>query len=105
MDVHPLVSRSVPGFKPILSQAGYSVRARLHTLMCQFGKCHKINPLSQAVIWVEVVVAVLFVALRTFVQFRSAKRFFINDYFIFLAVACHVGAVIVCQIAIPTMYE
>lgn len=51
-------------------------------------------------------VACLFmVAIRTWVQYRSSKRLFSNDYLIFGALACHLAAVITCEMATPDMYD
>ena len=59
-----------------------------------------------ALIWLELIVCLIFVALRTWVQyFHSNNRLYSNDYLIFLALICHICAIAVCQSAIPYMYE
>jgi hypothetical protein len=55
--------------------------------------------------WAGVVLSIVFVALRTQVQFRNTSKFFINDYWIFFAIVCHLATAIVYQIAIPPMYD
>ncbi|KAH8697813.1 hypothetical protein BGW36DRAFT_379522 [Talaromyces proteolyticus] len=55
--------------------------------------------------WVGVALALVLVAIRTYIQYRNAKRFFINDYWIFLAMLIHIATAIVYQTAIPAMYE
>jgi hypothetical protein len=60
--------------------------------------------LYQVLIWVELLACLIFVALRTWVQYTNSKRLFSNDYLIFLALVCHIGAVATCQGAIPYMY-
>lgn len=55
--------------------------------------------------WVGVGLSVIFVAIRTHVQYRKTGGFFINDYCIFFALVLHLAAAIVYQIAIPYMYE
>ena len=61
--------------------------------------------ISYALIWVEIALCTLFVAVRTWVQFKHSKRLFSNDYIIFLAIACHVGSAITTQVMMPSMYE
>jgi hypothetical protein len=51
------------------------------------------------------VACLFFVGLRTWVQWRYAKKLFSNDYLIFGALACHIGATITCQLALPYMYD
>ncbi|KAL2815750.1 hypothetical protein BJX63DRAFT_430686 [Aspergillus granulosus] len=58
-----------------------------------------------AIMWVGIVLSIIFVALRTQVQFRNTRKFFINDYWIFFAIVCHIATAIVYQIAIPPMYD
>ncbi|KAL2844802.1 hypothetical protein BJY01DRAFT_263773 [Aspergillus pseudoustus] len=58
-----------------------------------------------AIMWVGIVLSIIFVALRTQVQFHNTGRFFINDYWIFFAIVCHIATAIVYQIAIPPMYD
>ncbi|KAL2793764.1 hypothetical protein BJX66DRAFT_219795 [Aspergillus keveii] len=58
-----------------------------------------------AIMWVGIVLSIIFVALRTQVQFRNTSKFFINDYWIFFAIVCHIATAIVYQIAIPPMYD
>jgi hypothetical protein len=58
----------------------------------------------QALIWTELVACLLIVALRTFVQYRASRRLFNNDYLIFIALACHLAAIITCELAIPDMW-
>ncbi|ETN43287.1 uncharacterized protein HMPREF1541_02446 [Cyphellophora europaea CBS 101466] len=72
----------VPPFQPDLSQLALS-----------------------ALIWIELVACFFFVTLRTWVQYRNSKRLFSNDWLIFAAIVCHAGAVAVCQLAIPYMYD
>ncbi|KAL2838356.1 hypothetical protein BJX68DRAFT_272689 [Aspergillus pseudodeflectus] len=60
---------------------------------------------QQAIMWAGVVLSIIFVALRTQVQFRNTSKFFINDYWIFFAIVCHLATAIVYQIAIPPMYD
>lgn len=58
-----------------------------------------------ALMWIGVILSIVFVALRTHVQFLNARRFFANDYFIFFAIVLHLATAIVYQVAIPPMYE
>ncbi len=55
--------------------------------------------------WIGIILSIIFVAIRTHVQYSYSGRFFINDYWIFLAIVCHLATAIVYQIAIPPMYE
>ncbi|KAL4918312.1 hypothetical protein BDW62DRAFT_210580 [Aspergillus aurantiobrunneus] len=58
-----------------------------------------------ALMWIGIILSIIFVAIRTHVQYRNAHRFFINDYWIFFAIVCHLATAIVYQVAIPPMYE
>ncbi|KAL4806825.1 hypothetical protein BDV18DRAFT_159994 [Aspergillus unguis] len=58
-----------------------------------------------ALMWIGVILSLVFVAIRTHVQYLNARRFFLNDYWIFFATTCHLATAIVYQIAIPPMYE
>ncbi|KAF3398193.1 hypothetical protein F1880_005673 [Penicillium rolfsii] len=58
-----------------------------------------------ALLWIGVVLALVFVIIRTHTQYRTNKRLFINDYWIFFAILCHIATAIVYQIATPPMYE
>lgn len=55
--------------------------------------------------WIGIILSIIFVAIRTHVQYRYSGRFFVNDYWIFFALVCHLATAIVYQIAIPPMYE
>lgn len=55
--------------------------------------------------WAGVALCLIFVPFRTYVQYKKSKGLFINDYWIFLATACHVATATLYQIAIPNMYE
>ncbi|KPI34839.1 uncharacterized protein AB675_4870 [Cyphellophora attinorum] len=59
---------------------------------------------AAALIWTELVACLLIVTLRTFVQYRASRRLFNNDYLIFIALGCHLAAVITCELAIPDMW-
>lgn len=59
----------------------------------------------QALLWIGVVVSFILVIIRTHTQYQTNKRLFINDYWIFFAVLCHLATAIVYQIAMPPMYE
>ncbi|BCS18731.1 uncharacterized protein APUU_11559S [Aspergillus puulaauensis] len=58
-----------------------------------------------ALMWIGIILSIIFVAIRTHVQYRYSGRFFVNDYWIFFAIVCHLATAIVYQIAIPPMYE
>jgi hypothetical protein len=60
---------------------------------------------SQALLWVELILCIGFVAFRTYVQYQHNKRLFSNDYVIIFALFCHVGSAITSQLMIPPMYE
>ncbi|KAJ5279395.1 hypothetical protein N7478_004767 [Penicillium angulare] len=45
------------------------------------------------------------VVIRTHVQYKSSKRLFMNDYWIFFAIICHLATAIVYQVALDPMYE
>lgn len=55
--------------------------------------------------WMGVAASVGFVILRTKIQYSSAKRFYLNDYFIFAALVLHLVSAILYQYAIPPMYQ
>jgi hypothetical protein len=55
--------------------------------------------------WIGVALCACFVAMRTYLQYQSSKRFFVNDYWIFFAMLCHVVTASLYQVAIPPMYE
>lgn len=55
--------------------------------------------------WIGLAFAVILVAIRTHVQYKSSQRLFVNDYWIFFALLCHFATAIVYQIAISPMYE
>ena len=61
--------------------------------------------LSKAIMWVGVVLSIAFVAIRTHVQYRNTRKFFINDHFIFIALVLHIASAIIYQVALPLMYE
>ncbi|KAL2817044.1 hypothetical protein BDW59DRAFT_182321 [Aspergillus cavernicola] len=58
-----------------------------------------------ALMWIGLVLSIILVTIRTQVQYNNSGKFFINDYFIFFALVCHISTSIVYQIAIPPMYE
>ncbi|KAL4963782.1 uncharacterized protein BDV14DRAFT_209697 [Aspergillus stella-maris] len=58
-----------------------------------------------ALMWIGLILSLLFVAIRTHVQYRNAGKFFPNDHWMFFATTCHIATVIVYQVAIPPMYE
>ncbi|KAL4886724.1 hypothetical protein BJY04DRAFT_213480 [Aspergillus karnatakaensis] len=58
-----------------------------------------------ALMWLGVALSTILVALRTRVQYTHARKFFLNDHFIFLALCTHIASGIVYQLAIPPMYE
>ena len=55
--------------------------------------------------WVEIALCLGFVILRTWVQFRNTKKFYSNDLLIIFAMACHLLAAIIYQLALPVMYK
>jgi hypothetical protein len=55
--------------------------------------------------WIGVALSACFVVFRTVVQYQSSKRFFVNDYWIFFAMLCHIITAILYQVAIPPIYE
>ena len=59
----------------------------------------------QAMMWIGVALSFIFVAIRTHAQYQHSKRLFINDYWIFFALICHLATAAVYQVAIPPMYE
>ncbi|KAJ5883983.1 uncharacterized protein N7473_010869 [Penicillium subrubescens] len=58
-----------------------------------------------ALLWIGVVLAFIFVTIRTHTQYQTNKRLFVNDYWIFFALICHLATAIVYQIAMAPMYE
>lgn len=55
--------------------------------------------------WIGLAFAVILVAIRTHVQYKSSQRLFVNDFWIFFALLCHFATAIVYQLAISPMYE
>ncbi|KAL4782153.1 hypothetical protein BJX76DRAFT_369370 [Aspergillus varians] len=58
-----------------------------------------------AVMWIGIILSIIFVAIRTRIQYLNSTKFFPNDYWIFFSIACHLATGIIYQIAIPPMYE
>ncbi|KAL4936538.1 hypothetical protein BDV06DRAFT_216605 [Aspergillus oleicola] len=58
-----------------------------------------------ALMWIGLILSLIFVVIRTHVQYRNAGKFFVNDYWIFFAITTHVATVIVYQVTIPPMYQ
>ncbi|KAL4866919.1 hypothetical protein BDV12DRAFT_210268 [Aspergillus spectabilis] len=58
-----------------------------------------------ALMWIGIILSIIFVAIRTRVQYTHAHKFYINDYWIFFAIIAHIATATVYQIAIPPMYE
>ncbi|KAL3475584.1 hypothetical protein BJX99DRAFT_259359, partial [Aspergillus californicus] len=58
-----------------------------------------------ALMWIGLILSVIFIAIRTQVQYANSRHFYVNDYWIFFALLCHIATVIVYQVAIPPMYE
>ncbi|KAJ5690161.1 hypothetical protein N7462_004553 [Penicillium macrosclerotiorum] len=58
-----------------------------------------------ALLWIGVALSFILVIIRTHAQYKSSKQLFINDYWIFFAVICHLATAIVYQFAMPPMYE
>lgn len=55
--------------------------------------------------WIGVALSFVFIVIRTYVQYKSSKKLFPNDYWIFLAFICQLATCIVYQFAMPPMYE
>jgi hypothetical protein len=55
--------------------------------------------------WVEFVIAASMVGVRTWVQYRHSKRFFLNDYFIFCAISLHLIVAIMYHYLLPKEYN
>ena len=55
--------------------------------------------------WVGIALSACFVVFRAVVQYQNSKQFFVNDYWIFFAMLCHIVTAILYQVAIPPMYE
>ncbi|KAK8038224.1 hypothetical protein PG994_014991 [Apiospora phragmitis] len=78
--------QAAPNFHPIVSEAGMTNKKALN--------------------WVGVGASAAFIGTRTYIQCRRTRgKLYTNDYLIFLALLCHLAAAIVCQVAIPSMYE
>ncbi|KAJ5107002.1 hypothetical protein N7456_003677 [Penicillium angulare] len=58
-----------------------------------------------ALMWIGLALAIIMVVIRTHVQYKSSKRLFMNDYWIFFAILCHLATAIVYQVALDPMYE
>ncbi|KAJ5384947.1 hypothetical protein N7517_002858 [Penicillium concentricum] len=57
------------------------------------------------VMWIGVALSFIFIVIRTYVQYQNSKQLFLNDYWIFLAMVCHLASAIVYQFAMSPMYE
>ncbi|KAJ5834641.1 hypothetical protein N7447_000667 [Penicillium robsamsonii] len=57
------------------------------------------------VMWIGVALSFVLIVIRTYVQYQNSKQLFLNDYWIFLAMICHIATAIVFQFAMSPMYE
>jgi Fungal rhodopsin domain len=63
------------------------------------------HSVSQAVMWIGVVLAAGLTALRTWYQFRTNRKFYANDIFILSAFVFHLATAVVFQVMIPPLYQ
>jgi len=55
--------------------------------------------------WIGVTVAATLTVIRTWFQYRSNRKFYLNDYLIVSAFVFHLATAVVNQVMIPPMYE